>query len=54
MKFQSMVLLTVLCGLQAGVSFGAEQSVAGSAEKGQAKAAPFRQQFGGRSRLTII
>ena len=40
MKFQSMVLLTVLCGLQAGVSYGAEQSVAGSAEKGQAKAAP--------------
>ena len=40
MKFQSMVLLTVLCGLQAGVAFAAEQSVAGSAEKGQAKAAP--------------
>ena len=40
MKFQSMVLLTVLCGLQAGVSFAAEQPVAGSAEKGQAKAAP--------------
>jgi len=39
MKFQSMVLLTVLCGLQAGVSFAAEP-VAGSAEKGQAKAAP--------------
>lgn len=40
MKFQSMVLLTVLCGLQAGVSIAAEQPVAGSAEKGQAKAAP--------------
>jgi cytochrome c553 len=40
MKFQSMVLLTVLCGLQAGVSFAAEQPIAGSAEKGQAKAAP--------------
>jgi cytochrome c553 len=40
MKFQSMVLLTVLCGLQAGVSFAAEQPAAGSAEKGQAKAAP--------------
>lgn len=40
MKFQSMVLLTVLCGLQAGVAFAAEQPVAGSAEKGQAKAAP--------------
>ena len=40
MKFQSMVLLTVLCGLQAGVALAAEQSVAGSAEKGQAKAAP--------------
>lgn len=40
MKFQSMVLLTVLCGLQAGVSFAAEQPVAGSVEKGQAKAAP--------------
>lgn len=43
MKFQSMVLLTVLCGLQ-GVAFAAEQSMsavgAGSAEKGQAKAAP--------------
>ncbi len=39
MKFQSMVLLTVLCGLQ-GVAFAAEQPVAGSAEKGQAKAAP--------------
>ncbi|WP_293861528.1 c-type cytochrome [Steroidobacter sp.] len=38
MKFQSMVLLTVLCGLQAGVGFAAEPSVAGSAEKGQAKA----------------
>jgi cytochrome c553 len=38
-----MVLLTVLCGLQ-GVAFAAEQSMsnvgAGSAEKGQAKAAP--------------
>jgi cytochrome c553 len=40
MKFQSMVLLTVLCGLQAGVALAAEQQVAGSAEKGQAKAAP--------------
>lgn len=40
MKFQSMVLLTVLCGLQAGVALAAEQSVAGSAERGQAKAAP--------------
>lgn len=40
MKFQSMVLLTVLCGLQAGGTFAAEQPVAGSAEKGQAKAAP--------------
>lgn len=40
MKFQSMVLLTVLCGLQAGATFAAEQPVAGSAEKGQAKAAP--------------
>ena len=40
MKFQSMVLLTVLCGLQAGVGFAAEQPIAGSAEKGQAKAAP--------------
>lgn len=39
MKFQSMVLLTVFCGLQAGVAFAAEQSSAGSAEKGQAKAA---------------
>ena len=41
MKFQSMVLLTVLCGLQ-GVAFAAEPSNAGagSAEKGQAKAAP--------------
>ncbi len=39
MKFQSMVLLTVLCGLQAGGTFAAEQPVAGSAEKGQAKAA---------------
>lgn len=39
MKFQSMVLLTVLCGLQAGVSFAAEQPIVGSAEKGQAKAA---------------
>lgn len=38
MKFQSMVLLTVLCGLQ-GVAFAAEQPIAGSAEKGQAKAA---------------
>lgn len=40
MKFQSMVLLTVLCGLQAGVAFAAEPPIAGSAEKGQAKAAP--------------
>ena len=40
MKFQSMVLLTVLCGLQAGVALAAEQQIAGSAEKGQAKAAP--------------
>ena len=40
MKFQSMVLLTVFCGLQAGVSFAAEQPIVGSAEKGQAKAAP--------------
>ena len=40
MKFQSMVLLTVLCGLQAGVTFAAEQPIVGSAEKGQAKAAP--------------
>ena len=40
MKFQSMVLLTVLCGLQAGVTFASEQPIAGSAEKGQAKAAP--------------
>jgi cytochrome c553 len=40
MKFQSMVLLTVLCGLQAGAAFAAEQPVVGSAEKGQAKAAP--------------
>jgi cytochrome c553 len=42
MKFKSMALLTVLCGLQ-GVAFAAEQSSnvgAGSAEKGQAKAAP--------------
>jgi hypothetical protein len=42
MKFKPMVLLTVLCGLQ-GVAFAAEQSShagAGSAEKGQAKAAP--------------
>jgi cytochrome c553 len=40
MKFQSMVLLTVLCGLQ-GAAFAAEQNAgAGSAEKGQAKAAP--------------
>jgi cytochrome c553 len=41
MKFKSMALLTVLCGLQ-GLAFAAEQSsnVAGSAEKGQAKAAP--------------
>jgi len=37
MKFQSMVLLTVLCGLQAGVGFA--EPVAGSVEKGQAKAA---------------
>lgn len=40
MKFQSMVLLTVLCGLQAGVTSAAEQPAAGSAEQGQAKAAP--------------
>lgn len=40
MKFQSMVLLSVLYGLQAGVAFAAEQPVVGSAEKGQAKAAP--------------
>ena len=40
MKFQSMVLLTVLCGLQAGVAFAAEQPIVGSAEQGQAKAAP--------------
>jgi cytochrome c553 len=40
MKFQSMVLLTVFCGLQAGVTFAAEQPIAGSVEKGQAKAAP--------------
>lgn len=40
MKFQSMVLLTVLCGLQAGVAFASEQPVAGSAEQGQAKATP--------------
>ena len=40
MKFKSMALLTVLCGLQAGVAFAAEQTVVGSAEKGQAKAAP--------------
>ena len=40
MKFQSMALLTVLCSLQAGVAFAAEQPIAGSAEKGQAKAAP--------------
>lgn len=40
MKFQSMVLLTVLCGLQAGVAFAAEPQAAGSAERGQAKAAP--------------
>lgn len=40
MKFQSMVLLTVLCGLQAGVAFAAEQPIVGSVEKGQAKAAP--------------
>ena len=39
MKFQSMALLTVLCSLQAGVAFAAEQPIAGSAEKGQAKAA---------------
>src|SRR5688572_29924867 len=43
MKFKSMALLTVLCGLQ-GVAFAAEQSSSnvgvGSAEKGQAKAAP--------------
>lgn len=42
MKFKSMALLTLLCGLQAGAAFAAEQSksnVAGSAEKGQAKAA---------------
>lgn len=38
MKFQSMVLLTVVCGLQ-GVAFASEQPIAGSAEKGQAKAA---------------
>jgi cytochrome c553 len=40
MKFQSMVLLTVLCGLQAGVTSAAEAPLAGSAEQGQAKAAP--------------
>lgn len=40
MKFQSMALLTVLYGLQAGVAFASEQPVAGSAEQGQAKAAP--------------
>ncbi|MET0533806.1 MAG: c-type cytochrome [Steroidobacter sp.] len=40
MKFQSMALLAVWCGLQAGVAFAAEQHVAGSVEKGQAKAAP--------------
>jgi cytochrome c553 len=40
MKFQSMVLLSVLCGLQVGVAFAAEAPIAGSAEKGQAKAAP--------------
>lgn len=39
MKFQSMVLLTVLCGLHAGVAVTAEQPIAGSAEQGQAKAA---------------
>lgn len=38
MKFQSMVLLTVLCGLQ-GVAFAAEQHIAGSADQGQTKAA---------------
>lgn len=40
MKFQSMVLLTALCGLQAGAAFAAEQPVVGSAEQGQAKATP--------------
>src|SRR5688572_14319108 len=40
MKFKSMALLTVLCGLQAGVAFAAEQPIVGPAEKGQAKAAP--------------
>jgi cytochrome c553 len=40
MKFQSMVLLTVLCGLQAGVTSASEAPLAGSAERGQAKAAP--------------
>ncbi|HEY0938816.1 MAG TPA: c-type cytochrome [Steroidobacter sp.] len=40
MKLQSMVLLTALCGLQAGVAFAAEQPVVGSAEQGQAKATP--------------
>jgi cytochrome c553 len=39
MKFQSMVVLTALCSLQAGVAFAAEQPV-GSAEQGQAKSAP--------------
>ena len=39
MKFQSMVLLTVLCGLQVGVTIAAEKSAPGSAEKGQTKAA---------------
>lgn len=40
MKLKSMVLLTVLCGLQAGVVLAAGQPIAGSAEQGQAKAAP--------------
>lgn len=43
MKFQSIVLLSVLCGLQVGAgAFAAEArpTGAGSAEKGQAKAAP--------------
>lgn len=40
MKFQSMVLLSVLCGLQVGVVFAADTPMVGSAERGQAKAAP--------------
>jgi cytochrome c553 len=41
MKFQSMVLFSVLCGVQVGIgAFAAEAPLAGAAEKGQAKAAP--------------